>query len=104
MDDITLHDYPKGHSQSLRGPEFLLPVNNIDLIQRELDVSSNGLQVAKLDPLSGWRLWVTHVWYVGTIESHAISYSYFLIMVADSPVLVAAYFVGYLWQAWRRAS
>ncbi|KAK7926951.1 hypothetical protein PG985_003949 [Apiospora marii] len=96
MDDTRLHDYPQRQSQPLGGPEMLLPVSSLDLLQREPDVTSDGLQVAKLDPLSGWRLWVTHF----CLELNIIATSLVTIAAAfedgqNANWVVASYLITY---------
>ncbi|KAK8060538.1 drug resistance transporter EmrB/QacA subfamily [Apiospora saccharicola] len=105
MDDVKSHDYPQRQSQPPGGPELLLPVTSLDLLQQELDVTSNGLQVAKLNPLSGWRLWVTHLClllglFMSSLEATIIATSLVTISAAfedgqEANWIVAAYLITY---------
>lgn len=63
--DIQLDTYPqRRHSRFLRDTALSLPVSVHDPGARRSWTATEELQVAKLDPMTGWRLWVTIAWYV----------------------------------------
>ena len=70
----------------------------------EVDWETYGLQVAKLEKLEGWRLWVTITWYVETDGIYLMPFAICLTMVTNSYGPLAVSSSGSSCQAWSQAS
>ncbi|KAK7955994.1 drug resistance transporter EmrB/QacA subfamily [Apiospora aurea] len=105
MDNIKLHNYSQEHPRtSGEGPNSH-PVSLHGLKQQDTNEDEDKPQVAKLDQLSGWRLWVTHSClllglFMATIESSIVTTA--LVPIAEALMdfqnanwVVAAYLITY---------
>ncbi|KAK8052189.1 MFS multidrug transporter [Apiospora rasikravindrae] len=105
MNNIELHNYPRGHSRTSGDASHSLPVTVHDLNRQDTDESDGELQLAKLDILSGWRLWVTHGCllcglFMASLESSIVATALVPISVAfldgqNANWIVAAYLITY---------
>ena len=108
MDDIRLHTEPKRHSHTSSDVD---PEPGVDRDDQSSDkeaverrAEAHGLQLAKLDKLKGWRLWVTIVWYVKIAGASTLSFAYGLVAFTNRHVPLAVSLSGSSCPAWSRAS
>ncbi|KAK8080770.1 hypothetical protein PG997_008588 [Apiospora hydei] len=105
MDNIKLHNFAQEHPRTSGDAPNSLPVSVHDLKQQDTNEDDDKPQLAKLDQLSGWRLWVTHSClllglFMAAIESSIVTTALVPIAAAlmdfqNANWVVAAYLITY---------